>query len=277
MIAKQNSRFIKDAIYLSYTSLNDFLRCPKSYYLKNVYRNPQTGYKLQIASPYITLGATVHDALDWYIKQPKKPSKADTINQFRNHWRKFRLKRGGFTSLEQEAEFGKRGLTMVENFVGNAQILEPSVPPIKFPKYILPGDVVLIGNFDFLGEKRDKSLHVVDFKTGAKDEESPIQLYIYAILAEANLQKPVSTASYWYLDREDGPRPVVLDPLDSTLEWLHQKAALVKKAREENKWNCVKGESACFECKQYQAIIDGKGEFMFSDHAFKKDSYFLER
>lgn len=29
------------------------------------------------------------------------------------------------------------------------------------------------------------------------------------------------------------------------------------------------------ECQKYQTIIDGKGEFQFSDNDFKKDIYFL--
>lgn len=277
MVPKQNTGFIKDAIYLSHTSLKDFAKCPRSYYLKNIYRDPKTNFKLQIASPYITLGACEHDAIDWFLKLEQKPSKDELFAQFRNFWRKFRGKRGGFISLEEEASFGKRGLLMLENFFQNWQILEKSVPPLKFPKYVMHGDVVLIGNFDFVGQMSDGSLHIVDFKTGSKDEDSPVQLYLYAILAESNFQKPVSKMSYWYLDRDDKPRDVVLDPLDSTLEWLTQQTKQIKQAVKRNEWFCVKGEGLCWECRQYQALIDGIGEFMFSDFAFKKDIYFLDK
>ena len=170
---------------------------------------------------------------------------------------------------------------MMENFLKNWSILEKPVPPISFPKYHLFDDVILIGNFDYVGEKEDGSLHVIDFKTGSGDVDSPLQLYIYAILAESNFQKPVSAASFWYLDREDTPREIVLDPLERQLEWIIQKAKEVKEAIEKNEWRCIKSDASndasCRDCREYQALIDGKGEFMFSDFRFKKDVYYLPR
>lgn len=278
MVPKQSTGFIKDAIYVSHTSLKDFAKCPRAYYLKNIYRNPQTKFKLQIASPYITLGATVHDVLDWYLKLSQKPATKDEVfNQFRAFWRKFTGRNGGFVSRAEEAMFGNRGLKMIENFLENWQVLEKLVPPLKFPKYVLHGDVVLVGNFDFVGQKADGSLHIVDFKTGARDEENSVQLYLYAILAESNFQKPVSKLSFWYLDRDSKPREVVLDPLASTLEWLEQQTKQIKQAVKRNEWYCVRGENLCRDCREYQALIDGVGELMFSDASFKKDVYFLDR
>jgi len=87
MIAKQKTTFIKNALYLSYTSLNDFIRCPRSYYLKNVYRNPKNGFKIQIASPYLTLGATVHDTIKWFLDLEEKSSEKEVMDKFRNLWR----------------------------------------------------------------------------------------------------------------------------------------------------------------------------------------------
>ena len=276
MIASQKPQYIKNALYLSYTSLNDFIKCPKSYYLKNIYRNPKNGFKMQIASPYLTLGATVHDTIKWFLECEDKPVKDQVMDKFRNFWLKYSGKRGGFTSKEEEVTFGNRGLSMMEDFLKNYKALEKSVPPISFPKYHLIDEVILIGNFDYVGERADGSLHVIDFKTGAKDEDSALQLYMYAILAESNIQKPVSAASFWYLDREDLPREVVLDPLESTLEYLTTKAMEIKEAIEQNTWECIK-EGMCRDCKAYQDLIDGKGEFMFSDFRFKKDVYYLQK
>jgi len=281
MIASQKPRYIKNALYLSYTSLNDFIKCPRSYYLKNVYRNPENGYKLQIASPHLTLGATVHDTIKWFLDLREKSSEKEVKEKFRNLWRKYSGKRGGFSSKEEEAGFGNRGLLMMENFLKNWPVLEKQVPPISFPKYHLFDDVILIGNFDYVGERKGGSLHVVDFKTGFGDADSPLQLYIYAILAESNLNKPVSAASFWYLDREDTPREIVLDPLGGQLEWIIQKAKEVKEAIEKNEWACIKNDglsgALCRDCREYQVILDGKGEFMFSDFRFKKDVYYLKR
>ncbi|MDO8570868.1 MAG: PD-(D/E)XK nuclease family protein [Candidatus Daviesbacteria bacterium] len=280
MIQRKKAGFVKNALYLSHTTLNDFLNCPRAYYLKNIYRNPETGYKLQIASPYLSLGATVHDAIKWFLEQGSKLFFNDIEGQYRNHWQKYRGKKGGFSSDEEEAIFGKRGLKMLQNFVENSSKLEKLLPLINFPKYPLTENIILHGNMDFVGERKDDSLHVLDFKTGTRDEDSPIQLYIYAILAENNYEKPVSKASFWYLDRDENPKEIVIDSLEHTIDWLKEKGLLMQKAIAENNWVCKNGPAPdgaglCRDCKEYQAIIDGKGEFMFSDYAFKKDIYFL--
>ena len=68
--------------------------------------------------------------------------------------------------------------------------------------------------------------------------------------------------------------------MEERLAWLKDKALQIKQAIEENDWVCIKGGppvgELCSDCKNYQAIIDGKGEFQFSDAAFKKDVYFLD-
>ena len=281
MIPKQKDPFIKNAIYLSYTSLSDFLKCPRSYYLKNIYRDPKTGFRIQIASPYLSLGSTVHDSVKWYLEMRGQVTKKQLEDKFRNLWLKYRGKRGGFESREQEAEFGKRGLKMLDNFFTNAQILEKITHKVDFPPLNLFEDVILMGNFDFVGEKEDGTLHVLDFKTGAKDEKDPLQLYIYAILAEANLSKPVSSASFWYLDREDKPKEIVLDPLEPKLEWVKSKAKELKEVIGKGEWVCIKNDAlngaSCRDCKDYQAIVDGKGEFQFTDFRYKKDVYYLQK
>lgn len=281
MIIQSKSEYIKDAIYLSHTSLKDFLKCPRSYFLKDLYRDPKNNYKLQVASPYLSLGSVVHDCVKWFLDEQEKPALDEVIKKFRNLWLKFRGKKGGFSSDEQEADFGKRGIVMMENFYENWRVLEKAVPEITFPKYNLVDNVVLIGNFDYVGEKPDGNLHVIDFKTGANDEDDPTQLYIYAILAEANLGKPVSAAGFWYLDRDDVPKDIVLDPLEPKLKWLIEKAIELKQAIEKNEWTCIKGGlpagGLCRDCRDYQAILDGKGEFMFSDHRYKKDIYYLNK
>jgi len=230
MLIKSKQEFIKNPIYLSYTSLKDFLKCPRSYYLKDLYKDPKNNYRLQVASPHLSLGSVVHDSVKWFLDEPEKPTLEQTIEKFRNLWLKFRKKRGGFSSDEEEGNFGRRGLAMIENFVKNWQVLEKAAQGVTFPKYNLVDNVILIGNFDYIGQFEDGSLHVIDFKTGANDEQDALQLYIYAILAESNLGKSVSEAGFWYLDRDGGPKDIVLDPLPAKLEWLAEKGKDVKKA-----------------------------------------------
>ncbi len=277
MIPKQKQEYIKDALWISYTALKDFLKCPRAYYLKNRYRDPKTGNRLQITSAPMTLGSLVHDSIKWYLMTGRVASRDSVIKQYKNHWLKYRGKRGGFSSREEEADFGKRGLAMLDNFMENAGNLETQAPVFDFLKFRLDDKIVLSGKLDFVGEMPDGSLHILDFKTGSKEEEDSTQLHTYAILAESNLQKPVSKISYWYLDRESTPKEAVLDELEEKLEWLRDKAFQIKQATLENDWVCIKGDDLCNECKNYQAVIEGKGEFQFSDEAFKKDIYFLDQ
>lgn len=275
MIAKQEYKFIKGALFISYTALKDFLKCPKSYYLKNRYRDPKTGYRLQIASGPMTLGSLVHDAIKWYLQTNRVAEKAQVINKYRNHWLKYRGKKGGFLSREQEGDFGKRGLEMLDNFLQNVSLLEPNIPAYDFLRYNLDAGIVFTGKVDFIGKLPDESLHILDFKTGAKDEEDATQLHSYGILAESNFQKPVSKLSYWYLDRDNTPKEAVLDPLEEKVEWLKDKALQIQEAIEKDNWVCIEKDGSYNECGKYQAIIDGKGEFQFSDDDFKKDIYYL--
>lgn len=277
MITKPKQEYIKNPIFISFTSLKDFLNCPRSYYLKNIYRDPKSGNRIQVASPYLSLGSIVHDSVKWFLEIDEKPTLDGLIRKYRGLWPKFSGKRGGFSTREEEGNFGSRGLKMLENFYKNWQVLGKGAPAITFPKYPLLDNMVLMGNFDFVGEKMDGSLQIVDFKTSVNDEKEPLQLYIYAILAESNYGKNVTSAGFWYLDRDDEPREIVLDPLEPKLEWLKEKAKELKKAIEERMWVCSRGDELCRDCKDYQAIVDGKGEFQFTDHRYKKDVYYLER
>lgn len=277
MIAKTDNSFVKNALFVSYTGLKDYTRCPRSFYLKNIYRDPKTGYKLQIAGPGMTLGAILHDVFKWFLQMNRQVTKDQLIQKYRNLWLKYRGKRGGFASIKDEAVFGNRGLKILDNFYTNAKILEPNLEIDDFLKYKLDAEAFLNGRVDFLGQLKDGSIHVLDFKTGIKDEEDPLQLYIYAILAESNLQKKVSKISYWYLDRDCDPKEAVLDSLEEKLTWLKEKAKEIKEKKDKEDWVCVEDPNLCRDCQSYQDIINGKGEFQFSDDAFKKQVYYLDR
>lgn len=275
VIAKYEKKFVKNALFLSHTSLGDFLKCPRAYYFKNIYRDKKTGYKLQIASPYLTLGSVVHEVIKWFLEMKRQVSKDQLLAKYENYWLKYQGKRGGFSEKQEEESFKMRGRKMLDRFYDTSQILGEMLPPMDFPKYFLDEDTVLFGNLDYVEETPDGGLHIIDFKTGQKDVEDSLQLHIYAILAEANLQRPVSRLSYWYLDRDDKPKEIVLEPLGKTLKDLTEKGREIKKAIDEGQWVCIRGEEMCRDCRDYQAILEGKGEFQFEDDKFKKMIFYL--
>ena len=116
MITKSKTDYIKNPIFISYTSLSDFLKCPRTYYFKNLYRDKKTGNRIQVASPYLSLGSTVHDSVKWYIEMDGQITYDQLEKKFRNFWLKYSGKRGGFATREDEAVFGKRGIKMLDNF-----------------------------------------------------------------------------------------------------------------------------------------------------------------
>ena len=52
------------ATWVSHSSISDFLKCPRAYYLRNVYKDPATGHKMTIASPPLALGQAVHEVIE---------------------------------------------------------------------------------------------------------------------------------------------------------------------------------------------------------------------
>jgi len=49
--------------WISNSSIGDFLKCPRSYFLKNVYKN-ENGKKIALINPHLTLGQVVHETLE---------------------------------------------------------------------------------------------------------------------------------------------------------------------------------------------------------------------
>ena len=52
------------AVWLSHSSMADFQKCHRLYYLKNMFKDPRTKRKINIASPHLTLGSAVHKVIE---------------------------------------------------------------------------------------------------------------------------------------------------------------------------------------------------------------------
>ena len=89
------------ATWVSHTSISDFLRCPRSYYLKNVYRDPKTNHKVKLMSPSLALGQAVHEVLESLSVLPKHSRFNESlIEKFEKAWSKVTGKKGGFPALK---------------------------------------------------------------------------------------------------------------------------------------------------------------------------------
>jgi ATP-dependent helicase/DNAse subunit B len=181
------------ALWVSHTSIADFIACPRRYYLKNIYRNPTTGHKIKIISPPLALGSAIHEVVESLSILPvEERFKQSLIEKFAFVWKKYHGKKGGFLNLDTEKEYQNRGENMLKKIIEYPGPLLKKAVKIKaannLPYFWLSekDNIILCGKIDWLEylEETD-SVHIIDFKTSQHDEEeSSLQLPIYYLLAK---------------------------------------------------------------------------------------------
>ncbi len=215
------------AVWVSHSSMGDFLKCPRLYYLHNVYKNPKTGKKINLVSPALSLGSAVHEVVEGlaeYSAETRFEKPEELLERFEKAWEKFKGKKGGFKSKEEEKIAYERGEAMIKRVTENPGPLKEKIVKLKegangmLPNFYLSekDNIILCGRIDWLQYvPEDDSIHILDFKTG-KNEESgeSLQLPIYQLLLNKLQKRKVSGASYWYLDSDDKPKEVSLPSLD---------------------------------------------------------------
>jgi len=259
------------AVWVSHSSMGDFLKCPRAYYLHNVYKDPKTGRKMSIVSSAMSLGSAVHDTLENLKNMPvEERLKRDLLADFEEAWKKVAGRQGGFKSEEEEVEAKARGRAMIERVIKNLGPIARKTVKLKEghngmpPNFILSAEdnIILCGLIDWLEYlEADDSLRVLDFKTGKNDEDDEsLQLPIYVLLLDALQKRRVSSAAYWYLDRSDEPVEKTLPDLETAREKVLVVARRVKQAREAKVFDCPRGPQGCFACRPYEAILKGEAE-----------------
>ncbi len=265
------------AVWVSHSSMGDFLKCPRAYYLHNVYKNPKTGRKINIINPALALGQAVHEVLEG-LAQFKAEERFDRplLEQFDKAWVKVSGKRGGFKSAAEETEAKARGRSMIERVVRNPGPLKNKTVLIRNGKNDMPpnfylseaDNIILCGKIDWLeylpeqaGVPEKDAVRLLDFKTGRHDEASDsLQLPIYHLLLKNCQNRPVAGAAYWYLDRDDFPTHVDLPDLETGRVAVLEVARQVKAAREKKEFLCPRGDKGCFACIPFEKVLRGEAE-----------------
>ena len=273
------------AVWVSHSSMGDFLKCPRLYYLHNVYKDPVTKNKISIVSPHMSLGIAVHEVLEGLAEFPaEERMNRDLLKTYEEEWEKVTGKKGGFANEEEEAEFKARGKAMLENvkkdprFLVNKRIKLPKQE--MNPNFYLSEDenIILNGLIDWIEYLPDDTLHIVDFKTGKNEEaDGSLQLPIYLLLCNALQKRKVSKASYWYLESDKMVEKELPDT-DTAYKDVLAVAKRVKDARSKNEFICPKGDGGCVHCRPYEAILkkDESVEFV-GKGAFKQDMYMVKK
>jgi ATP-dependent helicase/DNAse subunit B len=254
------------AVWVSHSSLGDYLKCPRSYYLKNIYRNPETNRKISLTSPALTLGQTVHEVVESLSQLPVSERFLTPLEEkYKIAWEKVSGKKGGFKDSETENKSYQKGISMLTRLQNNPGPLLHKTIKIRqqLPYYWLSDDenIILCGKIDWLEylEASDK-VNIIDFKTGKYDEDpDSLQLPIYLLLATNCQSREVAGAFYWYLDRDDIPVSVSLPDKESAYVRVLNLAKKVALARKLNNFPCPK-IGGCRSCLPFEQIVSGQAE-----------------
>lgn len=270
------------AIWISHSSISDFFKCPRAYYLNNLYKNPKTKRKISLMQPPLALGQVIHSVLDSLSTiSTQDRFKTPLIDRYNTFWENVTGKKGGFKTEEEETKYKERGAVMIKRVSTHPGPIAQKTIKIKqeLPHYWLSEEdnIILCGRIDWLiyDEKHD-TVQILDFKTGkSQEDKESLQLPIYYLLAKNCQSKEVSSASYWYLDRDDDltekPLPVYAqaqkDVLDAGLR--------IKLARQMEHYKCPSGlPGGCIHCAPLEVIVNGYAEFI-GINDFNQEVYIL--
>lgn len=274
-----NDKF--SAVWVSHSSMGDFLKCPRAYYLKNVYKNPETRRKMAVVNPALSLGSAVHNVLEGLAEFPaSERMNKDLLSLYEEAWKNHEGKKGGFCSNEEEKEYKERGKKMIQRAIANPTIFNNKIIKLKedLPHYYLSekDNIILCGKIDWMEYiPEDDSIHVVDFKTGKRqEEEESLQLPIYTLILNNCQKRKVSKASYWYLETDDELTEKELPTVEESQEKVLKVALSVKEARELGEYACPFGEQGCFACRDFEKILKGEAEYVGVGE-YNQDLYML--
>ena len=269
------------AVWVSHSSISDFLKCPRLYYLHNVYKDKKTGRKMTTINPPMALGLAVHEVVESLSTLPVEERLTQSLTEkFEKVWKKVSGEKGGFVSENQEKEYYERGIAMLENIKKNPGPLRKKAIKVRaeggLPYYWLSDEdeIILCGKIDWIEFLDDENaVNIIDFKTGKNTEdESSLQLPIYLLLATNTQKWPVKSMSYWYLDHEIGmDKKKLPDPKDA-YERVYDVAKRIKLARQLEHFVCPK--NGCRHCMPFEAILKGEGKKVGLSE-FKQDVFIL--
>lgn len=255
------------AVWVSYSSISDFLKCPRAYFLKNVYRDPETGNKIALMQPPLALGQVVHEVLESLSVLPvEKRFDRPLEEKFEIAWKRVGGDLGGFADKRTENKYKQRGLTMLSRVKNYPGPIAKKAVKIKeeLPYFWLDEEenIILCGKIDWLEYLPETDgVHIVDFKTGErKEKDDSLQLPIYFLLANKCQHRPVQAASYWYLETDNELTGCKLPDKDEAWGRVLKIAKKIKLARQFEKFSCPTG--GCFACKPLERIVIGEAKLV---------------
>lgn len=268
------------AVWLSYSSINDYLKCPRLYYLRNLYKDPKTGHKITIMKPPLALGQAIHDVIESLSSLPAEERlREPLLDKFDAAWQKISGKVGGFTSPDEEQEYKERGKIMLQRIIDNPGPILKKAVKIKqdLPHYWLSenDNLILCGKIDWLEylEESDQ-VKIIDFKTGKHEEDgNSLQLPIYTLLVANCQTRKCAGACYWYLERNGEMVDVALPSEEESYGRVIEIGKKIALARKLEHLKC-QYPGGCSYCQPLEDILRGKGQLVGVSN-YKQDIYIL--
>lgn len=278
-------------LWVSYSKIEAFSECPRKYYLRHLYKDSQTGNKITIIKPALALGQAVHQVLENLSKISSENRRSySLLEEFEKIWQKFKGKKGGFTTLDEEEDYKQKGLSMLKRILINpGPLFNKSIRTSSLSKIVKLSDslsncwlseeeqIILSGKIDWLEHlPEDNSIHIIDFKTGQSEEKNgSLQLPVYLLLAKKCQARDVKKMSYWYLQLHDTLTPLEMPDQTTILEQVLEPALKIKEATQNRQFSCIKG--GCYGCEPYELIVKGEAEFVgiANTDGFLQDTYIL--
>lgn len=268
------------ATWVSHSSIGDFLKCPRLYYLRNMYKDPRNNHKFTVMSPALALGGCVHEVVEELSTLPvENRLTISLVKKFDTKWQKVTGKLGGFKSHEEEMEYKERGIRMLKRIEENPGPIVRKAIKVKaeggLPYYWLSEEenIILCGKIDWIEYLEDDSVHIIDFKTGKHEEDGEsLQLPIYLLLAKNTQKRAVSKASYWYLEHDNECAEKEMPDSLEAFEKVYSIAHRLALARKLSSFKCPKG--GCFACRPFERVLAGEGEKV-SVSEYGQDIYIL--
>jgi ATP-dependent helicase/DNAse subunit B len=271
------------AVWFSHSSISDFLKCPRLYYLRNVYKDIRTNHKIAITSPPLALGQAVHSVIESLSEIPTEVRfSVSPLIKFEEEWKKVSGEIGGFENPDIENEYKKKGTDMIQKIITDPGILMNKAIKLKSDNGLSSywfsdeNNIILCGKVDWIEYlPATDSVHIIDFKSGKYEEdEDSLQLPIYFLLAK-NLQKrSIEKASYWYLNNDKGLVEKKLPDEKDAIEKISKIADRISLARKLNHFKCE--SNGCKHCYPYERILKGEGKWVGVDD-YKHDIYVMKK
>lgn len=176
--------------FISYSQLQTFDICPLHYKLKYLMKIPP------VSSPAMSFGISVHSMLKYLYEEGF--GKSELSNETLSTILKRSWLSEGYESQDHEEEAKKAAKTLLLKYIRENHIAQlPTYTEYPFQFFI--NNIKVLGRFDRIDTLPDKSLEIIDYKTGnnipdEKKIKKDLQLTIYA-LAASQMRDPVFTSS----------------------------------------------------------------------------------